>query len=272
MGAMDTLGVMPRGRSRTHRAGRVRARVLALLLAWAAGGGVLAEPLRISLDGLADPGPVSAAASAAEAARFVSARPDPAASAAAAQGAAKADPDAADDERDFVPALALPRREPGPELALPRPDESQGVLRLLRGDDGSTTAAVPLPERRSLGAFGRRDAGAGTAAQEPAQPGQDGQEGLAPGGAAAAEAAEDSFEALPGGAAAPADTGTSASAAAFGAAPEPREGPDHVRMLTVFIVVPLVLAAMLLLWRLDRGGRHRRRRGSSTRHARAQDR
>lgn len=269
MGAMDTLGVMPRGRSRTHRAGRARARVLALLLAWAAGGGVLAEPLRISLDGLADPGPVSAAASAAEAARFVSARPDPAASAAAAQGAAKADPDAADDERDFVPALALPRREPGPELALPRPDESQGVLRLLRGDDGSTAAAPPLPERRALGAFGRRDAGASEAAHESAEPGR---EGPAPAAAAAAEAAEDAFEALPDEAVALAGAGTSASAAAFGAAPEPREGPDHVRMLTVFIVVPLVLAAMLLLWRLDRGGRHRRRRGSSTRHARAHDR
>lgn len=215
--------------------------VLALLASLV--GSVGAEPLRISLDARADPGPVSAAASAVEAARFVPADPQPPQADAADAGGLPGE----EGEREFVPALSLPSREAGAGLALPRPDEAQGVLRLVRGD-GATATAPALPESRPLGAFGARVPGADPAASAlgrgfdapPTAPGVD-------------AAAEDSFE-PPRASAETAPSSLPASAAARAAA------SGHTRLITVFVVVPLVLAAMLMLWRLDRSGRHRRKR------------
>lgn len=213
---------------------------LALGLAPWWGAAAWAEPLRIDLEGRADPGPVSAAAPAAEAARFVPARPAAAASVDGDVGSASGD----DEAREFVPALSLPRPQADPDVALPQPDESQGVLRLVRGD-GATAAPPALPEPRPLGAFGRRVPGSDPAARALGNTFDE---------TPAAEAAEaDAFVA-------PRESGDArASAALPAAARDRRDASGHVRLITVFIVVPLVLAAMAMLWRLDRGGRHRRR-------------
>ena len=251
--------------------GRARACVAALVLTQGLGGMALAEPLRLSLDALADPGPASTATSGAQAARFVAAGPGAAAPAADASEAAAAA--RSDGEREFVPSLALPRREAGGEFALPRPDESKGQLRLL-GGDGATTVPPSVPEQRPLGDFGRRDAGhepaAGGRAAAEARVGESGESGsgaedrLAPQPGTAA--AEDAFDA-------PRDASEAAAAAAPPATMDGARGePSHERMIVVFIVVPLVLAAMLMLWRLDRGGSHRRRRSEGRRGARVRSR
>ncbi len=236
-----------------RRGSRMRAWacVWGLSLMPALGPVALAEPMRLSVDGRADPGPASAAASVAGTARFVAVNP------AAAASAGEAGTDAVDEgEREFVPSLALPRRETASELALPPPDETQGQLRLL-GGDGATAVPPALPEQRRLGAFGRRDAG-----------GEEGVSSLVDGDAGDGDAgdAADAEDAFALASDPPDRRGASAAAAPLPGAPEGAAlGPGHTRMVSVFIVVPLVLAAMVMLWRLDRGGRHRRRRSSGAR-------
>lgn len=198
--------------------------LLALLLALPAA----ATPLRVSLHGLDDPGPASQAPGSAEPARFVAVE-----AAEAARPAPSPGPRATvlhaleneDGELLFVPTHDLPLHEAGPEQALPQPDDAQGLVHLLAGA-GAVVVAPPAPERR-LGDF---------APTAPAQ---------ADGDAPATPTLETVD--LP-----PAE-----------ADPLPdlplvdRDGIHRQRLVTVLVVLPLLLAAIVLLWRMDRGRRHR---------------
>lgn len=201
-----------------------------------------ATPLRVSLHGLDDPGPASQAPGSAEPARFVAVEAAEAAPAVPPPGPratvlrALADDDG---ELLFVPTHDLPLHEAGPEQDLPRPDDAQGLVHLLAGA-GAVVVAPPAPERR-LGDF---------APTAPAQP--DGDAPAAP-------------------------TLETVDLPLAEAEPLPdlplvdRDGIHRQRLVTVLVVLPLLLAAVVLLWRMDRGRQRRRphrqpHRGPRVRH------
>lgn len=123
----------------------------ALAAAWAlATVPASATPLRVSVHGLDDPGPATTVPGSTAPARFVSATdapPVPPPSTPDERRAAGGE----DGETAFVPTHELPHGVAGPDLNLPRPDESEGAARLLDGA-GAVAVASPAAERR-LGEF-----------------------------------------------------------------------------------------------------------------------
>jgi len=215
--------------------------LLSVCLALASTLPAAAHPLRLSLDGLDDPGQASAAAPDRPAApRYVAVEepPVPAASASDSAAGLAGRRRGEDDRFEFVPTQELPRPVGVVDPGLPSPDEIGGQARLLRGA-GATAVAPSIPEHR-LGGFG--------AASAPDGRGADGEN--------AVESAAQELNA----AAIESDPESAAPAVGAGAAAP----MDLRRLVTVFVVVPLVLAATILLWRLDRGGR-RGRRGATER-------
>jgi hypothetical protein len=128
----------------------VKRAALALLAVLGLGAGsAAAAPLRVSLHGLDDPGPVTSVPGRTAPARFVSAdltAPSP-------QAPPERRPAADDGEAGaaFVPTHELPQGEAALDLSLPRPDETDGVVRLLDGA-GAVVVAPPATDRR-LGEF-----------------------------------------------------------------------------------------------------------------------
>jgi len=227
------------GRSGAGVTGWLLAMSLALALALPAA----ATPLRVSLHGLDDPGLASQAPGSAQPARFVAVE-----AAEAAPPAPRPGPRAAllhqladdDGELDFVPTHDLPLHEAGADQALPQPDDARGLVQLL---DGAGAVVVPPPTtERRLGDF---------APTAPAQ--ADGDAPVTP-----------TLETVD----LPADE----------AEPLPelplvdRDGIHRQRLVTVLVMLPLLLAAIVLLWRMDRSRQRRRHhhrqphRGPSARH------
>lgn len=211
---------------------------LALLMALPAA----ATPLRVSLHGLDDPGPASQAPGSAEPARFVAVEAAEAPPPVQPQGPRATLLRALEDDEGellFVPTHDLPLHDAGPDQELPRPDDAQGLVHLLAGA-GAVVVAPPAPERR-LGDF------APTAPDQP--------DGDAP--------ASPTLETV--------------DLPAAEAEPLPdlplvdRDGIHRQRLVTVLVVLPLLLAAVVLLWRMDRGRQRRRphrqpHRGPRVRH------
>lgn len=199
-------------------------------------GPLAAAPLRVSLHGLDDPGPASQAPDSAEPARFVAV--DAEATPPAPRPGPRAVPLRAleDDEGelDFEPSHELPRHVAGPEQELPRPDDARGLVRLLDGAGAVAVPAPPVLERR-LGDFA------------PTAPAGSGDEASA------------------------APTVASVDLPAAEAEPTPdlplvdREAIHRQRLITVLVLLPLLLAAIVLLWRMDRGRRHRHHQRTSHR-------
>lgn len=200
----------------------MRSGVLALL-GLAAAGIAAASPLRVSLHGLDDPGPVTSVPGRTAPARFVAAADMPSDPPAPAERQPAADEDTG---QAFVPTHELPLGEAGPDLALPPPDDSVGVARLLDGA-GAVAVAPPASDRR-LGEF------------------------VPPPPATVADAIDGP----------PAD-----------AEPLPElpvvdlDALRQQRLAVMMVVVPLVLAATVVWWRVERGRRHHRRSRRS--HARS---
>ncbi len=200
--------------------------------------GAIANPLRLSLDGLDDPGSISAAAPGRpEPPRFVAVEepPEAAGSAAAVMPGSAARRVDEDDRFELVPTQELPRPVGVVDPGLPDPHEASGQTRLLEG--AGATVVPPLMPEHALGGFG--------AASAPSGEGRDG------------DAVEIAVLEL---GAAPVEADSDPESPVAGAAPQ--EPLDMRRMVTVFVVVPLVLAATILLWRLDRGGRRGRRQAT----------
>lgn len=198
---------------------------LAVLVMLGLGAGpAAAAPLRVSLDGLDDPGPVTTVPGRTAPARFVAATDRLAAESALALRRTANDDD--DGEPAFVPTHELPLGEAGPDLTLPPPDESVGVARLLEG--AGAVAVAPPPSDRRLGEF------------------------VPPPPATVADAIDGP----------PAD-----------AEPMPDlplvdlDALRQQRLAIMMVVVPLVLAATVVWWRVERGRRHHRRSRRS--HARS---
>jgi hypothetical protein len=108
-----------------------------------------AAPLRVSLHGLDDPGPVTTVPGSTAPARFVAATDAP------VPAPAPSERRPADDEPGheavFVPTHELPQGDAVPGLALPRPDEAGGVAQLL--DGAGAVVVAPSAGERALGEF-----------------------------------------------------------------------------------------------------------------------
>lgn len=214
--------------------------LIATLLAAAAATPAAAAPLRVSLHGTAAPAPASMEPGRAATARFVATdAPGHAASPGPARGAVAGEDMPADAGSELVPALELPLQARAIEPEWPRPDEAQGMLRVLGGGlEGAAGLAVARAER-GLGDFSPPSTTA----------------------AAQSDVSEDSVQAAALALDEEALEQARIQPAPAGAAnPMPESGDaDLRRMLILAVVPPLALAATAVLWRLDRGGRRRRR-------------
>lgn len=123
----------------------------ALLAAWVlATAPAAATPLRVSVQGLDDPGPATTVPGSTAPARFVAATDAPPAPP-APPTAERRSAEGEDGETALTPTHELPQGVAGPDLNLPHPDETDGVARLLEGA-GAVPVVPPVAERR-LGEF-----------------------------------------------------------------------------------------------------------------------
>lgn len=213
---------------------------LVVALAWAAAIPAAAAPLRVSLRATEVPAVASMVPGRAETGRFVMAgAPDLQGRLAATTDRAADDDEALRPGGDLVPALVLPLQASAAEPEWLRPDDAPGMLRML-GDGLDGAARTPaMKAAPGLGDF---------VPPPPAVVAQ---------GEATDDAVQAAAQALDEAAPLPAST-QSAAAGATHAAPQAGDLPMR-RLLIMAVVPPLALAATAVLWRLDRGGRKRRR-------------
>lgn len=131
---------------KARRLAMVRLGAMSALLAVALSAS--AAPVRVSVHGLDDPGPVSTEPGSTAPARFVTADDAPPGTVSPVDRRAAAEEEA---ERELVPTHELPQRPREPHLDLPRPDETDGMVHLLQGA-GAAAVPPPVAERR-LGEF-----------------------------------------------------------------------------------------------------------------------